>query len=146
MILDTSPPRRYLSGGICASYNPRHASGVRDSLGGSFRAGRTAVFSEERGVGRLDLASRLGNRGSGPHAHETNPVTARLDAIPPRRFCHGPLHLNPWHILLIGIAGWMNREQVTVIEYLKEENRVLPELLEKKRLRLNDEQRRRLLP
>ena len=56
------------------------------------------------------------------------------------------MHLNPWHILLIGIAGWMNREQVTVIEYLKEENRVLPELLEKKRLRLNDEQRRRLLP
>ena len=38
----------------------------------------------------------------------------------------------------------MNREQVTVIEYLKEENRVLPELLEKKRLRLNDEQQRRL--
>ena len=54
------------------------------------------------------------------------------------------MHLNPWHILLIGIAGWMNREQVTVIEYLKEENRVLPELLEKKRLRLNDEQQRRL--
>ncbi len=38
----------------------------------------------------------------------------------------------------------MNREQGIVIEYIKEENRVLRELLGKKRLRLNDDQRRRL--
>ena len=30
------------------------------------------------------------------------------------------MYLNPWHILLIGIAGWMNREPVAVIEHLKE--------------------------
>ena len=54
------------------------------------------------------------------------------------------MHLNPWHILLIAIAGWMNREQIAVIEYLKEENRVLRELLGDKRPRLNDDQRRRL--
>ncbi|MCZ6652286.1 MAG: hypothetical protein O7D91_04585 [Planctomycetota bacterium] len=54
------------------------------------------------------------------------------------------MHLNPWHILVIAMAGWMNREQGAVIEYLKEENRVLCELLGAKRPRLNDDQRRRL--
>ena len=28
-----------------------------------------------------------------------------------------------WHILLVALAGWMNRQQQEVIEYLKEENR-----------------------
>ena len=51
---------------------------------------------------------------------------------------------NPWQIILIALAGWMNREQAAVVEYLKEENRVLRELLGKERLRLNDDQRRRL--
>ncbi len=51
---------------------------------------------------------------------------------------------NPWQIILIALAGWMNREQSVVIEYMKEENRVLRELLGKKRLRLNNDQRRRL--
>ena len=54
------------------------------------------------------------------------------------------MQLDPWNVLLIAIAGWMNREQAAVIEYLKEENRILRELLGKKRLRLNDDQRRRL--
>ncbi len=51
---------------------------------------------------------------------------------------------NPWQIILIALAGWMNREQSVVIEYMKEENGVLRELLGKKRLRLNNDQRRRL--
>ena len=51
---------------------------------------------------------------------------------------------NPLQIILIALAGWMNREQTAVVEYLKEENQVLRELLGKKRLRLNDDQRRRL--
>ena len=38
------------------------------------------------------------------------------------------MHLNPWRILLFAIAGWMNRERAVVIEYLKEENRILREL------------------
>ena len=46
--------------------------------------------------------------------------------------------------MLLSVAGWMNQEQSTVIDYLKEENRVLRELLGDKRPRLNDEQRRRL--
>ena len=30
-----------------------------------------------------------------------------------------------WQILLVGLAGWVNRQQLDVIEYLREENRVL---------------------
>ena len=43
-----------------------------------------------------------------------------------------------------GCAGWLNRRQVAVVEYLVTENRVLREHLEGKRLRLTDAQRRRL--
>jgi putative transposase len=41
-------------------------------------------------------------------------------------------------------AGWVNRGQQQVIEYLLEENRVLREQLGGRRLRLTDGQRRRL--
>lgn len=52
--------------------------------------------------------------------------------------------LFPLQILLATFAGWTNRHQAQVIEYLLEENRVLKEQLGKKRLRLTDDQRRRL--
>ena len=52
---------------------------------------------------------------------------------------------SPWlQMMLVAVAGWVNREQLAVIDYLKEENRVLRELHGKRRLRLNDDQRRRL--
>ena len=41
------------------------------------------------------------------------------------------------------VAGWLQREQSAVIEYLKEENKVLREQLGGKRLRFTDAQRRR---
>ena len=47
-------------------------------------------------------------------------------------------------LLLATFAGWVNRHQAQAIDYLIEENRVLREQLGKKRLRLTDEQRRRL--
>jgi hypothetical protein len=46
--------------------------------------------------------------------------------------------------MLIALAGWMNQRQLQVINYLREENRVLREQLGGRRLRLNDDQRRRL--
>jgi transposase InsO family protein len=46
--------------------------------------------------------------------------------------------------LLIAVAGWIQRGQHNTIEYLVEENRVLREQLGKRRLRLTDDQRRRL--
>lgn len=49
-----------------------------------------------------------------------------------------------WKFAVLALAGWMNRQQLEVIEYLKEENRVLRELLGQKRIRLNDQQRTRL--
>lgn len=52
--------------------------------------------------------------------------------------------LTPWQFLLLALAGILNRKQEQVIEYLKEEIRVLRELLGKRRLQLNDHQRGRL--
>ncbi len=53
-------------------------------------------------------------------------------------------HLFPLQLLLVTFAGWSNRHQAQAIDYLIEENRVLKEQLGKKRLRLSDDQRRRL--
>ena len=36
-------------------------------------------------------------------------------------------HIYPLHILVATLAGWMNRRQAEVLEYLIEENRVLKE-------------------
>ena len=47
-------------------------------------------------------------------------------------------------LLVLIFAGWVNRSQQNVIEYLEEENRVLREQLGGKRLRFSDQQRRRL--
>jgi putative transposase len=52
--------------------------------------------------------------------------------------------MQPWHFLLIGMAGWIHREQRDEIEYLRTENKVLREVVGKKRILLNDDQRRRL--
>ncbi|MGA2259913.1 MAG: hypothetical protein ABSH28_00590 [Acidobacteriota bacterium] len=50
--------------------------------------------------------------------------------------------LQPWQLLLVILAGWINRRQLAAIEYLLAENRVLREKLGKKRILLNDDQRR----
>ena len=55
-----------------------------------------------------------------------------------------PRPMRPWTFFLAAMAGWMNRRQQEAIEYLKEENRVLREHVGRKRLLLNDEQKRRL--
>ena len=52
--------------------------------------------------------------------------------------------LQPWQLLLLILAGWINRKQQNVIDYLKTENEVLREKLGKKRILLSDGQRRRL--
>ncbi len=54
------------------------------------------------------------------------------------------LIVDPFRFLLIALAGWMNQRQLQMIEYLREENRVLREQLGERRLRLTDDQRRRL--
>jgi putative transposase len=52
--------------------------------------------------------------------------------------------LHPWQLLLLILAGWINHREQEVIEYLRAENRVLREKLGKKRILLNDDQRRLL--
>jgi putative transposase len=50
----------------------------------------------------------------------------------------------PLQLLLVIFAGWVNRHQLDVIEYLQEENRVLKERLCGGRVRLTDAERWRL--
>jgi hypothetical protein len=50
----------------------------------------------------------------------------------------------PWQLYFVILAGWVHRQQQAVIEYLRTENQVLKEKLGKKRILLNDDQRRRL--
>ena len=52
--------------------------------------------------------------------------------------------LQPWQLLLSVLAGWVNRQQQEMIEYLRTENQVLREKIGKKRILLSDDQRRRL--
>jgi putative transposase len=50
----------------------------------------------------------------------------------------------PLQFLLLVFAGWVNRRQREIMEFLQEENRVLREQLGGRRLRFTDAQRRRL--
>ena len=52
--------------------------------------------------------------------------------------------VQPFHLLVIALAGWLNLQQQVVINYLVEENRVLKEQLGGRRLLFTDEQRMRL--
>lgn len=55
-----------------------------------------------------------------------------------------PSLLLPFQLVLLMFAGWVNRHQLDVIEYLQEENRVLKARLGGKHLRFTDAERCRL--
>ena len=55
-----------------------------------------------------------------------------------------PRMLDLFQFLLVAFAGLMNQRQQQAIEYLREENRVLREQRGDRRVRFNDDQRRRL--
>ena len=48
------------------------------------------------------------------------------------------------HLLLVLLAGWINRDQQKIIDYLLTENRIYKQQLGRKRLCLTDDQRRLL--
>jgi hypothetical protein len=50
--------------------------------------------------------------------------------------------LLPLQILLLMFAGWINRQQLQVIEYLQAENQLLKARLGNQRLRFTDAERR----
>src|SRR5262245_48935441 len=56
-----------------------------------------------------------------------------MDPLPP-----------PLTFFVLLFSGWINRYQRAVIDYLVEENRVLRAVNDSRRLRLTDDQRRRL--
>ncbi|MCH9033253.1 MAG: transposase [Planctomycetes bacterium] len=50
----------------------------------------------------------------------------------------------PWQLLLVTLAGWINRHQLDVIAYIQQENNILKSKLKGKRIRFTDDERRRL--
>jgi hypothetical protein len=52
--------------------------------------------------------------------------------------------LQGWPLLLVTLAGWINRQQNDVIAYIQEENRILRSKLKGKRIRFTGDERRRL--
>lgn len=52
--------------------------------------------------------------------------------------------VGPLNFVLIALAGWMNQRQQLVVYFLLAANRILKHQLDRKRLRLTDEQRRLL--
>src|SRR5262249_22817513 len=60
------------------------------------------------------------------------------------RYHGGAMGTEAVRFLLSWMAGWVNSRQLEVIDFLREENRVLREQLAGRRLRFNDDQRRRL--
>ncbi len=52
--------------------------------------------------------------------------------------------IQPWQLLLVSLAGWINRHQQDVITYVQEENRILKGKLKGTRIRFTDDERRRL--
>ncbi|HUT92030.1 MAG TPA: hypothetical protein VMY37_21225 [Thermoguttaceae bacterium] len=52
--------------------------------------------------------------------------------------------LHPRQLLLVILAGWVNQQQQQIIDFQRTEIDVLEEKLGKKRIILNDDQRRRL--
>ncbi len=52
--------------------------------------------------------------------------------------------LQPWELAFAILASWVHRQQQESNDYLQTENRVLKEFIGKKRILLNDDQRRRL--
>ena len=50
----------------------------------------------------------------------------------------------PTYLLLGILAGWLNRQQQSVIEYLRTENEILKRQIRGRQLKLTDDERRRL--
>ena len=51
--------------------------------------------------------------------------------------------IQPWQLLLVSLAGWINRHQQDVVAYIQEENRILKGMLKGRRIRFTDDERRR---
>ena len=52
--------------------------------------------------------------------------------------------IQTWQLLLVTLAGWINRQQQDVSAYTQEENRILRNRLKGKRIRFTNDERRPL--
>ena len=71
----------------------------------------------------MDLHESARDRGRGANGHNVA--------------FHMTRSLDPFRFVLIAVSDWMNRQQLELINYVREERRVLGEQLGGKRLRFN---------
>src|SRR5215472_9824651 len=88
--------------------------------------------ARSRSVRKMDLRESAMECGSGAAGHNVN------------FYFYMKKSLDPFRFVLVAVSGWMNQQQLELINYLREENRVLREQLGGKRLQFNDDRRRRL--
>ncbi len=97
---------------------------------------RTGTGCRDEVTGNL-IATPVGVGCSGPATFPPRGATGSSRPGLPSGL-HGtillPMTFTPWQFIVVAIAGWMNRQQQQVIEYLREENRILREKLGHKRL------------
>ena len=74
---------------------------------------------------------------------EDTPKNRIRERVPSARTCKNA-SMDAFRLTLVALAGWMNRQQQLVIEYLQEEIRVLKEQQGDGRPRFTDDQRARL--
>jgi hypothetical protein len=89
------------------------------------------VMCQSQATGNVTFSGRC---RSPPHAHR--------DRRP--GYHGGEMCTEAVRFLVVWMAGWVNSRQLEVIDFLREENRVLREQLGGRRLRFTDDQRRRL--
>src|SRR5262249_24811668 len=86
-------------------------------------------------VGRHSTQTLWGtiSKGAGLHCASLSGTLYAMNSLPP-----------PLAFVVLLFAGWVNRQQQAVIDYLLEENRVRRAAHGPRRVRLTDDQRRRL--
>src|SRR5262249_9066258 len=108
---------------FCAKTRPRQ----NRSIIGVFEAPGRCLSPESRPI-------LMAHNFGGPCTSTTSRGTLRvMNSLPP-----------PLAFVVLLFAGWVNRQQQAAIDYLLEKNRVLPSAHGPRRLRLTDDQRRRL--
>ena len=102
------------------------------------------VWSKYSTESQLSIVIRVREADFGPLTDEHRQPMLEFGLLTPLHRCTMTFLLHPWQLLLVILAGWVNQQQQQIIDFQRTEIDVLKEKLGKKRILLNDDQRRRL--
>ncbi len=102
------------------------------------------VWSKYSTEPQLSIDIEVREADFGPLTDEHRQPMLEFGLLTPLHRCTMTFLLHPWRLLLVILAGWVNQQQQQIIDFQRTEIDVLKEKLGKKRILLNDDQRRRL--